>query len=120
MSAALLTKGVDYGIGLHFEDMAPENIPVVAEYSYAAGFATVLGIAWSKTSFGLTILRISNGWRRWLIWFIIISMNMVLIANAIMLYAQCTPVRRLFDELSEGTCWPKIYGERYQGFCAGK
>lgn len=120
MSAALLTKGVEYGSGLHFEDMVLENIPKVAEYSYAAGFATILGIAWSKTSFGLTILRISTGWMRWLTLFIIISMNLVMLANAIMLYAQCTPVRRLFDELAEGTCWPKVIGERYQTFSAGK
>lgn len=100
--------------------MVLENIPVVAEYSYAAGFATILGIAWSKTSFGITILRISAGWMRWLTLFIIISMNLVMVANAIMLYAQCTPVRRLFDELAEGTCWPKVIGERYQTFCAGK
>ena len=120
MSTALLTRGVDYGVGLHFENMVPDNIPIVAEYSYAAAFATILGIAWSKTSFGFSILRISTGWMRALIWFIIISMNMVLVANAVMLYAQCTPVRRLFDERSEGTCWPKVYGEKYQTFCASR
>lgn len=119
MSVALLTKGVDYGIGLHFEDMVLENIPIVAEYSYAAAFATLLGVSWSKTSFAVSILRISNGRMRWFIWFIIISTNMVLITNAILLYAQCTPIKRLFDEQAEGTCWPKTIGEHYQTFCAG-
>ena len=120
MSTALLTRGVDFGIGLHFEDMELENIPVVAEYSFAAGFATILGIAWSKTSFGLTILRISDGWMRWLVLYIVLSMNVVMVTNAILLYAQCTPIRRLFDELAEGTCWPKEVGERYQTFSASE
>ncbi|SPO04716.1 uncharacterized protein DNG_07401 [Cephalotrichum gorgonifer] len=101
VSTALLARSVDFGTGLHFEDMVLENIPIVAEYSFAAGFATILGQAWSKTSFGLTILRISDGWMRWLVLFIIISMNLVLTTNAILLYAQCTPIRRLFDELAE-------------------
>ncbi|CAI4213957.1 unnamed protein product [Parascedosporium putredinis] len=60
ISSVLLTQGVKWGVGMHFEDMVLDNIPKVAEFSYAAGFATILGTAWSKTSFGITLLRISD------------------------------------------------------------
>ena len=119
VSSVLLTVGVKYGIGLHFEDMVLEDMPKVSMYSYAAGFATILGTAWSKTSFGITLLRISSGWVKWLVWFIIISVNLVLVASGIILWVQCRPLSKLFSEMLEGTCWNKHIVEDYQTFCSG-
>ncbi|PKS08085.1 hypothetical protein jhhlp_005360 [Lomentospora prolificans] len=118
ISSALLTEGVKYGIGMHFEDMVLENIPKVAEFSYAAGFTTILGTAWSKTSFGITLLRISTGWTKWFVWFLVISINLVLGASAIILFIQCWPIQKLFNEMLDGQCWPKNTVEHYQMFCS--
>ncbi|MBE3045623.1 hypothetical protein IMZ48_24365, partial [Candidatus Bathyarchaeota archaeon] len=74
--------------------MLLENIPRVSAFSYAAGFTTILGTCWSKTSFGITLLRVSDGWVRWFVWFLIISVNLVLIANAVILWVQCWPIQK--------------------------
>lgn len=109
-----------WGIGLHYEDMELEKMPGVSMFSYAAGFATILGTAWSKTSFGITLLRISGGWARWLVWFLIASVNLVLGASAVVLWVQCWPIAKLFSEAEEGSCWPRVIVEHYQTFCSSK
>jgi len=42
------------------------------------GFFSIVSAAWSKTSFAITLLRISDGWTYKFIWFIIISVNLSL------------------------------------------
>ncbi|KAK4033022.1 hypothetical protein C8A01DRAFT_50312 [Parachaetomium inaequale] len=115
VSTAMLTEGVKYGIGMHYEDMDPLKMQLGIIISYGAGFATILGAAWSKTSFAITLLRISNGWTTWLVWFIIISVNVVLGVSGTILWIQCWPVRKLWTDM-EATCWPKEIVEHYQTF----
>lgn len=112
----MLTEGTKYGIGLHYEDMDPVKMPVVTIISYAAGFATILGAAWSKTSFAITLLRLSEGWARWVVWCIIISVNLVLGVSATILWIQCWPVEKLWIYELKATCWPIEIVERYQTF----
>jgi hypothetical protein len=112
----MLTEGVKYGIGMHFEDMNPATMYIVSIISYGAGFATILGAAWSKTSFAITLLRISNGWTTWVVWFIIISVNVVLGVSGTILWIQCWPIQKLWIYEVEATCWPKEIVEHYQTF----
>jgi hypothetical protein len=119
-STVLLTEGVKYGIGLHYHHMDPEKMPVGSLISYAAGFATILGAAWSKTSFAITLLRIaSDPWSRWFLWFIIISVNVILGVSGLILWIQCWPVQKLWIYELEATCWPKHIVEHYQTFTSG-
>lgn len=115
----MLTEGTKYGIGLHYEDMDYTKMPMVALISYSAGFATILAAAWSKTSFGITLLRISNGWVKWFIWFIILSVNIVLGVSAAIMWTRCWPVAKLWYSEIEGTCWTTVTMERYQTFTSG-
>ncbi|KAK4096768.1 hypothetical protein N658DRAFT_435379 [Parathielavia hyrcaniae] len=117
ISTALLTEGTKWGIGLHFDDMELEKMPTMSLLSYIAGFSTILGAAWSKTSFAVTLLRIADErWTKWLIWFIIISVNVVLGVSGLILWISCWPVTKLWHYDMEGTCWPKEIAERYQTF----
>ncbi len=121
VSTAMLTEGTKWGIGLHYEDMDYENkMWMVALISYSAGFATILAAAWSKTSFGITLLRISTGPVRWVIWFIIISVNIVLGVSAAIMWTRCWPVAKLWFPEIEGNCWTTVTMERYQTFTSGK
>ena len=120
VSTAMLTEGTKWGIGLHYEDMDYKKLWMVALISYSAGFATILAAAWSKTSFGITLLRISNGWVKWFIWFIIISVNIVLGVSATIMWTRCWPVQKLWFSEIEGTCWTTITMERYQTFTSSK
>jgi hypothetical protein len=112
----MLTHGTKFGIGLHYEDMDPLKMPVVTIISYSAGFATILGAAWSKTSFAITLLRLSEGWVKWVVWYIIISVNLVLGVSATILWIQCWPVEKLWIYELKATCWPVEIVERYQMF----
>ena len=118
----MLTEGTKWGIGLHYEDMdysSGSKVWMVALISYSAGFATILAAAWSKTSFGITLLRISKGWVKWFIWFIIISVNIVLGVSATIMWTRCWPVKKLWFPETEGTCWTTVTMERYQTFTSG-
>lgn len=119
VSTAMLSEGIKYGIGLHYYNMDLDKMPTMAMISYAAGFATILGTIWSKTSFGITLLRISAGRMRWLVWFIIISVNLVLGVSATIHWAQCWPLKKLFYYDMAGTCLPLHVVQNYQTFAAG-
>jgi hypothetical protein len=115
----MLTEGVKYGIGLYWEDMDPLKLPVVLILSYASGLGGTVAAAWSKTSFAITLLRISNGWVKWVLWFIIISVNVALGVSGLILWIQCWPLQKLWMPDVEGACWPKLTVERYQTFTTG-
>ncbi|KAK2063183.1 hypothetical protein LY76DRAFT_680909 [Colletotrichum caudatum] len=42
---------------------------------------TLIGQAWSKTAFGVTLIRMSNQWQRWVLYFCILTMNAYMIAK---------------------------------------
>jgi hypothetical protein len=49
---------------------------------------TLIGQAWTKTAFGVTLLRISNGWQKHVIWFCIATMNIWMISKVIFQWAK--------------------------------
>lgn len=71
-----------------------------------SGTFAILATAWSKTSFAITLLRISTGWIRALVWCIIASMNMLLGLSALFNWIQCTPFEKSWNPTVEGTCYP--------------
>ncbi len=116
----MLTEATKYGLGLHYEDMDYTKMGTIAWISYAAGFCTILGTTWSKTSFAITLLRLSSSkWMKWLVWFIIISVNIVLGFSAAVMWIQCWRVAKLWTFDMEGTCWPHNVVENYQKFATG-
>lgn len=120
ISSAMLTEATKYGLGMHWEDMDYTKIPTISWLSYVAGFCTVLGTAWSKTSFAITILRLpSSKWIKWLVWFIIISVNIVLGFTAATMFISCWPVAKTWYSDMEGTCWPHYIVQNYQTFASG-
>jgi len=46
-------------------------------------------IVLSKTSFSLTLLRITDGYVRHFIWFVIVSMNVTMTLNLVTIWLQC-------------------------------
>jgi hypothetical protein len=49
---------------------------------------TLIGQALSKTAFGVTLLRMSNHWQKWLLWFCMITMNAYMIAKVVIQWAK--------------------------------
>jgi hypothetical protein len=118
----MLTQAVKYGLGHHWDQFPNySHIVDVNILSYAAGFCTTVATAWSKTSFAITLLRLSNnGWIRWLVWFIIVTVNLVLGFAAAIMWIQCWPVAKLWTPEMPGTCWPLHVVRDYITFACGR
>ncbi|KAL2179181.1 uncharacterized protein P884DRAFT_276246 [Thermothelomyces heterothallicus CBS 202.75] len=102
---SLLTVAVHHGLGRHYEDLSEEAIASMGMFSMAGGFGNILATCWTKTSFAITLLRISEGGMRRTIWFIIISVNLVLGSNGIIHWIQCWPVQKTWRSYLEGSCF---------------
>ena len=88
--------------------------------SNLAGSFSILGATWSKTSFAITVLRLSEGWTRRFVWFVIVSLNVFLGLSVAFTWAQCTPIEKTWKPSLEGSCWPKYAVIGYNIFTAGE
>ncbi|KAL2109856.1 hypothetical protein VUR80DRAFT_1902 [Thermomyces stellatus] len=82
------------------------------------GFWSILGTAWSKTSFAITLLRISEGRIRWIIWAVIVSVNVVLYLGALFMWLQCNPPAKTYTPWLDGECWKPQVIIAYNSFTA--
>ena len=117
-----MTYAVTLGYGYHLGELPPALFPYVFDAFRAinvSGTFSLVAAIWSKTSFALTLLRLTEGRTRALVWFIMISMNIAMGLSAVFIWVQCTPVRKSWDPLIEGTCWSPTVITRYNIFSAG-
>lgn len=49
---------------------------------------TLIGQALSKTAFAVTLLRLSNRWQQWALWFCIVTMNSWMVSKVILQWAK--------------------------------
>ena len=104
VSASTTSACVTLGYGLNATDMPKENLPKMPFIAVFAGFFSVLSAAWSKTSFGLTLLRLCQGWTKWVIWFIIVTVNLILGTAMLLMWVKCHPFAKVWDDRIEGWC----------------
>jgi hypothetical protein len=98
------------GYGLHIWDFdVMNNMPPLLKIVNVAGSFSVTAAIWSKTSFGITLLHLTNGWVKNTVWVIIITMNIAMGLSALFPWVNCTPLHKAWDMFAEGTCWdPKV------------
>lgn len=123
VSVILQTVGVNYGLGKHYDTLREENTIIqVSFYSYLAGFFPILATSWAKTSFALSLLRITTSHEmRWSIWAIIVVVNLVFASNGIIQWVQCWPIPRLWNtDLEGGKCLSPSTIQNFNIFVAGK
>lgn len=95
------------------------NLQAIVLPTNVAGTCSITAAVWSKTSFGLTLLKITRGWTRKLAWFCIISMNIAMGLSALFHWIQCTPVQKTWDlSVQGGSCWPMAVLVYYDIFSA--
>ncbi|KAK0666633.1 hypothetical protein QBC41DRAFT_230143 [Cercophora samala] len=118
--AILCQVVIDLGFGRYPCDIPPSHHPTIAFVGATLGSCiTILTIVWSKTSFAITILRLSPSGSilRNISWFVLISMNALMTAQSIVVWVKCNPVRKNWDIRNEGTCWD-VHATNYYGvFC---
>ncbi|KAL1841238.1 hypothetical protein VTJ49DRAFT_7306 [Mycothermus thermophilus] len=120
VSIALQTVATTHGLGRLYAYLDDDSISTIAVYSISAGFGSILATCWSKTSFAISLLRIAphGGGVRMLVWFIIISVNIVLASNGLVQWIQCWPVSKLWHWEMEGSCYPPEVVQKYNTFVA--
>ncbi|KAM7201743.1 hypothetical protein V8F20_004704 [Naviculisporaceae sp. PSN 640] len=110
VSIVLECYATNYGLGLHFTDILQDltklmELATANKYLFVGEFFGILGIAFAKTSFCFTILRLCvQKWHKALIWFCIISINAVMWPCAISFFVGCTPLEKKFDDSIPGHC----------------
>jgi hypothetical protein len=111
---------ITLGFGKHLDQIKFEDGPAMIILGATSGVFAIIGVAWSKTSFALTLLRIGDGWVKWVLWIIIITMNIALGLTPLLHMTSCRPVRRSWDLSIPGECMdPKIL-VKYDLFSAGE
>ena len=85
-----------------------------------SGTFAILAAVWSKTSFAVTLLRVTQGWTKLAVWLAIISMNVAMHLTAVVLWTNCSPVEKAWNFLIEGSCSPIERLVEFNMFSAGK
>ncbi|KAI6088559.1 hypothetical protein F4821DRAFT_268795 [Hypoxylon rubiginosum] len=125
-TSILVTLDVRDGFGKHTVDVIDEHgveaLVRIGLRDHIVGFLYLFAIAWSKTSFAVTLLHIVKGKLRAVIWAIIVSTNVLLMMAAFSFIFQCRPIEKLWDPMVPGTCWPdmnsvvSMLASAYSGF----
>jgi len=68
----------------------PEDLPSMGLASNFAGTFAIIGVILSKDSFALTLLRITIGWPRYVIWFVIATISSMMAIVAVFTWTTCT------------------------------
>jgi hypothetical protein len=98
------------GIGKHLADTDPTKLPTGVKYMYIGEMFAMLAMPTGKTSFCITLLRLTTKkWHQALIWFIIVTINLFMWLLGFLTMLQCTPVHKLWDVEQPGHCWDNHY-----------
>ncbi len=109
-----------FGFGKHNHDVRNEDWPTMLLAMSFSGSFMIIGAAWSKTSFAISLLRISSGgWTRALIWFIIGTVNLILGLSVLFTWIRCWPLEKMWISSHSGTCWSRWITLHYNMFTAG-
>ncbi|KAK4448710.1 hypothetical protein QBC34DRAFT_352357 [Podospora aff. communis PSN243] len=104
--SGITSAAVTHGIGHHRATIPPESLVMAMRLLYAARFFGIIALAVSKSSFVLTLLPLAKlPWQRNILWFIIVSLNLIVWICGFAFFFQCSPTRRAWDFAVSGTCW---------------
>jgi hypothetical protein len=82
------------------------RLPTGIKYMYLGELFALLAMPTGKTSFCVTLLRLTAiSWHRLILWFIIVTVNLSMWVVTVMTFAQCSPVEKLWNITLEGKCW---------------
>jgi hypothetical protein len=120
LSGASTTSSVRLGFGWHIWEVPVENMITMGILSNISGFTSVLALAFSKTAFAITLLRLTDGPMKWLVWGIIITLNVAILPSSLVFWIRCNPPAKTWDPSVPGTCWPAEPTLVYSIFAGGK
>ena len=120
VSGSASTSNACLGFGLRFYEVPLENLLTFGILSNISGFTSVLAVALSKTSFALTLLRLTDGWMKWFIIALIVLLNTTHLVSVATFWLSCNPPAKTYNYLLPGECWPTSVTVNYSFFVGGK
>ncbi|KAK1585766.1 uncharacterized protein LY79DRAFT_518243 [Colletotrichum navitas] len=120
ISVSLTSYIISLGFGKHIYVVPPVNIPKIGLTSNIIITTSITSAVWSKTSFAMSLLRIKEeGSMKYVIWAVIISMNVFMGLNALASWVQCTPIQKVWMPQMPGSCWDPRVAAYYDIFASG-
>lgn len=105
---------IKYGFGKYVHDIADRaKIFTIVVYGQIGLTFVAIAITLSKISFALTLLRLTEGWWRYLVWFTIVTMALLCIPAAVLPWIQCRPFEKGLDDSIPGECFDKNISIEY-------
>ncbi|KAH8885743.1 hypothetical protein GQ53DRAFT_877182 [Thozetella sp. PMI_491] len=80
-----------FGFGKHANVARPTNLRTLVLTGNLSITFTVVSLSASKTSWALTLSRLTSGWIRGMIWFTIVTINLLFTATAFVYWLGCIP-----------------------------
>ncbi|KAF2996808.1 hypothetical protein E8E13_001694 [Curvularia kusanoi] len=106
---------INRGYGKHTLDLDLRNFDILMYNGAAELTIYTIAICLSKISFGLTLLRLTDGWYRLAVYFAIATLAIFATPATIIPWVQCTPLSKTFVDFIPGHCINKqpsiIYGQ---------
>ncbi|KAL8303064.1 hypothetical protein RB597_005301 [Gaeumannomyces tritici] len=106
VACAQLSINVRNGFGRSGSTLDPDSLDRVGLDGLVVGTGLLLATPGSKTSFVITLGRISGPKLTAALWCATVSMNAFHAANLVVQWAQCTPLEKSWDLVVEGSCLP--------------
>ncbi|KAK3681310.1 hypothetical protein B0T22DRAFT_540209 [Podospora appendiculata] len=107
-SAITTNMAIDLGYGKHVWQIPFTKLNDMFLIGQISVTLAVCSQAWSKTSFAITLLKVSDGIHgktRIFIWFAAVSMNLLFGMAAMFFWVDCTPLEKAWRPFVKGTCW---------------
>ncbi|EOA89242.1 hypothetical protein ACJQWK_09309 [Exserohilum turcicum] len=102
--AAVTQAGQILGFGKRIQDIPSENIGTIGLGAAVLATVSSVTVTLSKLSFGATLLRITSGYIRWIVWFCIGSLLVITIPCAISPWIQCPTLATSWN-VDPNACW---------------
>ena len=96
---------VENGLGHHGWDLRIPDLAKFLKIINARATITLTTIGWTKTSFGITLLRLTKDRTKAVVWFCIITINITTFVSALVPWIQCMPLSKVWNPMEDGSCW---------------
>jgi hypothetical protein len=100
-----ISLAINYGLGRHVTALPLDKLDRLTLCGHISLVLDGTAQMWSKTSFAITILRLVEGKWRALVWFMIITINLLGGVGCLLFWINCTPLPHVWTPSIPGTCW---------------